>query len=310
MKFSDTLRKLWRRWYIVLPGIIVAAALAVGVWYTIPPGYERSATQLLIPGAASMPDGANPYLFLGGLAPAADVLVRAVGSENVLNEMVAEHPDTKIAITRDTTTAGPVVLIVVTAPSDAAAKRVLELLVTRTATVLEDLQRTENIASNNRVTVLPITVDTKSVLQERTRMVGAAGAGIAGVVLTLLLAGLVDGFSSKRRRRRRARSTKAVDAPDAERDEPSAHEGAVTDREGEESLSSPAEVTGGEKTPQPQQEKEKERETQKARQSRSSAGGSPSMEPEFATLGHQSPNDDVDEDEERAPLARPVRRAR
>ena len=299
MKFSDTLRKLWRRWYIVFPGVMVAAALAVGVWYTIPPGYERSATQLLIPGAASMPDGANPYLFLGGLAPAADVLVRAVGSENVLNEMVAEHPDTKIAITRDTTTAGPVVLIVVTAPSDAAARRVLELLVTRTATVLEDLQRTEKIASNNRVTVLPITVDTKSVLQERTRMVGAAGAGIGGVVLTLLLAGLVDGFSSKRRSRRRARVAKAVEGPDAEPDESSVDNGTVTDPEQDESLSSPAEATG----------------PAKKTQSRSDAGAVPSMEPEFATLGRQSRNDDNDNNnnnnnEERAPLARPVRQAR
>lgn len=212
MRFTETLRKLWRRWYIVFPGIIIAAAVTVGVWYVIPPGYERSATQLLIPGAASMPDGANPYLFLGGLAPAADVLVRAIGSENVLNEVMVEHPGVKIEISRDTTTAGPVILIVVTAASDSAAEQVLGLLVDRTATVLKDLQRTENIAVNNRVTVLPITVDTESVLQQRTRMIGAAGAGIAGVVLTLLVAGFVDGFSLKRRRSRTDRTGEVADA--------------------------------------------------------------------------------------------------
>ncbi|TFD79422.1 hypothetical protein [Cryobacterium fucosi] len=213
MKFTETLRKLWRRWYIVLPGIIVAAAAAAGVWNVIPPGYERTATQLLIPGAASMPDGANPYLFLGGLAPAADVLVRAIGSENVLNEVVTDHPGVKIEISRDTTTAGPVILIVVTAPSDPAAEQVLGLLVDRTATVLKDLQRTENIPVNNRVTVLPITVDTQSVLQQRSRLIGSAGAGIVGVVLTLLVAGLVDGFSVKRRRRTRASSRGEVTDP-------------------------------------------------------------------------------------------------
>lgn len=206
MKFSDTLRRLWRRWYIVIPGFIVAAAVAMGAWYVIPLGYERSATQLLIPGAASMPDGANPYLFLGGLAPAADVLVRAVGSENVLNEVVAEHPGIKIEISRDTTTAGPVILIVVTAESDAAAAEVLGLLVDRTASVLEDLQRTEKIPANNRVTVLPLTVDTQSVPQQRSRILGAAGAGIVVVVLTLLIAGLVDGVNPKRKPRRASRS--------------------------------------------------------------------------------------------------------
>ena len=92
MNFALTLSGLWRRWYIVFPGLIVAAAVAVGAWSVIPPGYERSATQLLIPGADSLPEGANPYLFLGGLSPAADVLVRAIGAENVLNDVVEDHP--------------------------------------------------------------------------------------------------------------------------------------------------------------------------------------------------------------------------
>ncbi|MET1044814.1 MAG: hypothetical protein ABWX59_11945 [Microbacteriaceae bacterium] len=200
MKFSDTLRGLLRRWYIVFPGILLAAAVAAGAWYAISPGYERSATQLLLPGADSLPEGANPYLFLGGLVPAADVLVRAVGSENVLAEVVEEHPGVEIEITRDITTAGPVILITVTAGSDAAAEKVLELLVERTESTLEQLQKVESIEVENRVTVLPLTVDTQSVLQQRTRLLATAGAGLGGVVLTLLLAGLVDGLSTHRKR--------------------------------------------------------------------------------------------------------------
>ena len=200
MNFADTLRGLWRRWYIVLPGMLLSASLAVGVWNLIPPGYERSSTQLLIPGAASIPDGANPYLFLGGLTPAADVIVRAVGSENLLNEVVAENPGVEIEVSRDTTTAGPVILIVVTAASDVAAEQVLELLVERTATELDDLQETENIPVKNRMTVVPITVDSKSILQERSRFIAAGAAGLVGLALTLFVAGLVDGFSRQRKR--------------------------------------------------------------------------------------------------------------
>ena len=89
---------------------------------------------------------------------------------------------------------------------------------------------------------------------------------------------------------------KAVEGPDAEPDESSVDNGTVTDPEQDESLSSPAEATG----------------PAKKTQSRSDAGAVPSMEPEFATLGRQSRNDDNDNDndEERAPLARPVRQAR
>ena len=200
MKFIDTLRGLLRRWYILLPGIIVAASLTIGMWYIIPPGYYRSSTQLLLPGASSVPVGANPYLFLGGLAPAADVLVRAIGSENVLNEMAEDHPGVEIKISRDTTTAGPIILIAVTASSDADAREVLGLLVERTATVLEDFQQMERIPAENRMTVIPVTIDKQSVLQQRTRLLGVAGAAIGGIVLTVFIAGLVDGLSQQRKR--------------------------------------------------------------------------------------------------------------
>jgi hypothetical protein len=216
VKFTDTLRGLLRRWYIVFPGIIIAAALTFGAWSAISPGYTRGATQLLIPGASSIPDGANPYLFLGGLAPAADVLVRAIGSENVLNEMTDKHPGVDITISRDTTTAGPIIRITVTAKSDSDAATVLGLLVERTATVLEDFQQEEKIPAANRMTVIPITVDKRSVLEQRDRIVGAAGAGIGGLVLTMLVAGLVDGLSQQRRRREAASTGNSADGPDSD----------------------------------------------------------------------------------------------
>lgn len=201
MNFADTLRGLVRRWYIVIPGILVTAAIALGAWLAIPTGYQRSATQLLLPGANSMPAGANPYLFLGGLSPAADVLVRAIGAKNVLNEVVKKYPGVQIEISRDTTTAGPIILITVTAGSDAAAGEVLGQLIDRTSTVLDEFQQAENIPAQNRVSVIPVTVDRTSTLQQRSRILGASGAAIVGLVLTLLIAGLVDGASQQRKRR-------------------------------------------------------------------------------------------------------------
>lgn len=201
MNFADTLRGLLRRWYIVIPGLLIAASVAVGAWFAVPPGYSRSATQLLIPGESSIPEGGNPYLFLGGLAPAADVLVRAVGSENVLNEVVEEHPGIEIEISRDTTTGGPIILISVTAASDAAAEEVLTMLIERTATLLDEFQEEEEIREANRMTVIPVTVDEKSEVEQRSRLITTAGAGILGTVLTLLVAALVDGASLRRQER-------------------------------------------------------------------------------------------------------------
>ncbi len=201
MNVAEVTHGLRRRWYIVIPGLLLAVATAVAAWFLVDPGYERSATQLLLPGARSMPEEGNPFLFLGGLTNAADVLVRAVGAENVVNEVEEEHPGVEIEVSRDGSTAGPVILITVTAPTDDAAAAVLETLVTRTSEVLEELQAEEGITAENRMTVIPVTIDETSVPQQRDRYLAVALAGAGVALLVILLASLVDGLALQRRRR-------------------------------------------------------------------------------------------------------------
>lgn len=201
MNLVETLRGLWRRWYIVFPGIIIAALLAITAWFVIQPGYERSATQLLLPGSGSLPEeGGNPYLYIGGATQAADVLVTALGAENVLNEVSRDHPGTSVVVSRDPSTPGPVVLITVTAKSDAEAAVVLDDLVERTAVVLDDLQEAENVPAEERISVRPLTIDETSTLQQRSRLVNSAGIGLAGVMLSLVLAAMIDGLQQRKRR--------------------------------------------------------------------------------------------------------------
>jgi hypothetical protein len=213
MNFADTLRGLWRRWYIVVPGILLSAGLAASVWSMVPPGFERSSTQLLVPGTESIPAGANPYLFLGGLTPAADVLARAVGSENVKQDVDKEYPGVTIEVSRDNSTAGPVILVAVTAASDDDAEEVLGLLVDRTTSVLDEIQEAEAIAADNRVTLMPITVDSQSVLDQRTRFIAVAATGLAATALTLFLAAAIEGWSQRRRRRVEVGSDQDGDDP-------------------------------------------------------------------------------------------------
>ena len=207
MKLADTLRGLLKRWYILFPGLLIAVAIAVGAWFAIPPGYSRSATQLIVPGESSIPEGGNPYLYLGGLVPAADVLVRAVGSENTLNDVAEKYPGIDIEISRDATAAGPMILITVTAKTDAAAKNVLTMLTDRTATVLDELQAVESIPEANRMTVIPVTVDEQSIEESRSRFLAAAGAGIVGILLTLVIASLACASGRAPRERESARDS-------------------------------------------------------------------------------------------------------
>jgi hypothetical protein len=201
MNLAETLRGLLRRWYITFPGVVLAIAVAAGAWVLVPPSYERTATQLLLPGQQNIPVDSNPLLYLGGLSFAADVLVRAVGAQNTLDEITKDYPNATVDVARDGSSSGPFILITVSAPTNAEAGTILQSYVDRTATVLDDLQKNQGIASNNRITVIPVAVDATSTVQQRSRLVATAGSGVAVLALSLLLAGFVDGLNRQRRRR-------------------------------------------------------------------------------------------------------------
>ncbi|HEY9293777.1 MAG TPA: hypothetical protein VIP98_21065, partial [Microlunatus sp.] len=140
----------------------------------------------------------NPYLFISGLTQAADVVVRTVGSNNVNNDITTSYPGVEVVVTRDPTTSGPVILTTVTAASDKDAATVLQLMVDRTSTTVEQLQTQEQIRPKDHITVIPLSIDEKSQLKQRKRLLatGAVGGGI--LVLTLLLASVVDGLRGSR----------------------------------------------------------------------------------------------------------------
>jgi len=213
VNLADTLRGLLRRWYIVVPGIVVAIAVAIGAWTVIKPDYERTATQLLLPGTTSIPEAGNPYLFLGGLSQAADVLVTAMSADNELDPILADHPGAKIEVTRDPATSGPMVLTTVTAGSDQEAGEMIHAAVSQTEDALGNLQDVDGITTDNRIGIKTITIDQQSTLQQKNRLLSVAVAAIVVLLLTFVVASLVDGLST--RRRRAAASSSPDDDEDA-----------------------------------------------------------------------------------------------
>ncbi|WP_438354507.1 hypothetical protein [Microbacterium sp. CJ88] len=201
MNIADTLRGLLRRWYIVFPGIIVAMATALGTFAAVPPGYERTATQLLLPGTGTVPPGVtNPFLYLGGLTQAADIVVAVMKSGEVAGVVASEYPGTDVVVQRNPTVSGPVIQIIVTARSDADAGAALDALVNETSTVLDRLQTEQNVTADDLMTVSTLTQDQQSTLQQKNRLLLSAGVGIGLVLLTLIIASLVDGLARRGRR--------------------------------------------------------------------------------------------------------------
>ncbi|MGO4680984.1 hypothetical protein [Microbacterium sp. 2MCAF23] len=198
MNIADTMGGFLRRWYIVVPGIILAIVAGLGTFVAVQPGHERTSTQLLLPGSGTIPVGTtNPYLFLGGLTQAADIVVRVMRSDEVLGPIVQDYPGTDVVVERDPTVSGPVIQITVTGKTDTATEEVLAALVAQTKVELDRLQTQQKVKTDDRISVSTLTLDTQSTLQQKARILMSAGAALGIAVLTLILASLIDGLSRR-----------------------------------------------------------------------------------------------------------------
>lgn len=200
MKLADVLGALRRRWYVIVAGVLIAVGAFFALWTTIPSEYERTATQLLLPGEATIPEDANPYLFIGGLYQVADILVRAIGPDDVA-AVTADFPGATVTVSRDTA-AGAVMIVTVNAPSDEAAAAVLDDVLALTESRLEQLQNAQRIPVDERVDMVPLTGASESVVIDKNRVLVSVAATVAILALGAGAAVLSDTLLRSRRRRR------------------------------------------------------------------------------------------------------------
>jgi hypothetical protein len=214
MNLFDALRVILRRWYLTVPGVLLAAALAAGAWMTVSPSYTRTASLLLLPSDATLPDDGtgNPYLYMSGLSQAADVLVRSVNSQQNLDQISDEYPGAKVTVARDPSTVTPVVAISIEVTDASQAGPLLEDLQTRTSDALTALQARESIPDKNRIQMQTLTSDTKSVASDKRRMTYAGAAGAGALVLVFVVVAGVDGLLAARSRRRAPKAVRRADA--------------------------------------------------------------------------------------------------
>ena len=213
MNFMNFLTSIRRRWYIGVAGLLIAAVGAVFVYQAVKPTYERSASELLLPGSQSIPKGGNPYLFLGDVSQATDILVRALGAGDVQKPEVEGHPGATVAVARDSTTSGPIVVITTTGKTDADADAVLHGMVTQLRTTLATLQTNAGAKGGQLITSTSLTFDRTSTLNQKTRYTYTGIAAATILVVTLLTIAFVDGLILGGARRRRAAEEEEEGAP-------------------------------------------------------------------------------------------------
>jgi hypothetical protein len=201
MYLHDLIRSLLRRWYLVLFGLLLTAGLAWAAFQTIPVTYESRASMVLLPPKISTEPDGNPYLYLGGLGQALDVLTRSLDADAERERLEDAHPEATYEAIADTTTSGPIMLITSTASTPAGARNLTAAVLEAVPTVLSDLQTDLGVPVDSRITVMTLSVDTAATVDAKLRTQALGALIAAGVTLTILLTGLLDGLLRSRRSR-------------------------------------------------------------------------------------------------------------
>lgn len=184
-----------RRWRSVVAvcALLAAAVAAVSAYATVQPKYERQASLLLVPGKGTVPqEAANPYLFLGSVSLATDVVVRAVQSDPTVKSADNERPGTEVLVTRDLQSSGPIIVITATSRSDADAKAAVGEVIQVTATLITKLQVEQGVAEPNQILASTLSKDTASTIVQRPRYIAAALAGGAALAVIAAVGGLIE----------------------------------------------------------------------------------------------------------------------
>jgi hypothetical protein len=217
MIFSTILHSIRRRWYLLIAGLIATAAVGVLAYQQTDPSYQRSASELLVPGSQTVPEGGNPFLYLGGLAQASDVLVRALGARDLQGPIQSEFPGTSVIIDRDVSTSGPIIILTIEGKDDSAVREVFQRMLAAAPDTLSALQSQASVPRAAQITILPITIDVESTTDDKGRLQSAAVVIAGGLVGTILVVALVDGLILSMRRRRRGKPAGRRPLPDRDR---------------------------------------------------------------------------------------------
>jgi len=220
MNLRDLTAILARRWLVVLGGLLVTAGLCAGLVTQVPVSYVARSSLVLLPPSLVVGEGGNPYLYLGGLGQALDVLIRKLNADEFTKPVEDAHPGSEFVVFADTSTSGPILVIEGTGATSADALAVMNDAARLTPDTLLTLQTSLAVPENALITITPVAVDEKPTIDAKNRIQAAGAAAAVGVVLTLLLAVRRDGRLAARypdgrrpRRQRRDPTHTAKDGP-------------------------------------------------------------------------------------------------
>lgn len=193
MHLVDTLRSILRRWYIFLLGLVVSFGLAGAAAVVIQPSYEAEGTLLLMPPTGIVGPEGNPYLYLGGMTEALDVLVRRSNAPEAVEAVESQFNGLEISSAPDRTTSSPILIITVSGSSEPDALKAIELGRSVVIRELDSMQNELDVPQSMHINTEDLVIANQATANRKVAIQLAILIAAAGVVGTLMFTGFMDG---------------------------------------------------------------------------------------------------------------------
>ncbi|TQJ91675.1 Wzz/FepE/Etk N-terminal domain-containing protein [Streptomyces sp. SLBN-31] len=201
MDLAEIFRVLRRRWYVLLPGLLLTAALIVGVVVLVPVSYQSQSTVVLLNSQkATVAYDGNPFLSTQtSLTGMADSLARNLNSDDSLRDLKARGATGTFEAKLADNAQGPLLWLTVTGTDKAAVLSSDKILTAYAEERLDQFQKQQSVAPKAMIRMTTIVSPQNPVAQTKTRLEYLIMAGAVGLVVTLVAA-----FYMEARKRPRA----------------------------------------------------------------------------------------------------------
>ncbi|MDQ0147746.1 hypothetical protein J2T23_003671 [Pseudarthrobacter niigatensis] len=193
MWLFDMLRSLFRRWYLLTGFLVLAAGATIYTLQTVSVTYSAKGSLLLMPAASTVGPGGNPYLFLGGMAQALDVVSAKVSAEEVRKPVLDAYPKATFTAEPDRSNSGSVILVSVRGQDREQVLGELKAVMQVASATLTELQDAQSVPAPSRITIETLVVDKQPGIDAKGRTTAVLATAGGGVAAALLLTGFVDG---------------------------------------------------------------------------------------------------------------------
>ncbi|MEU1476572.1 Wzz/FepE/Etk N-terminal domain-containing protein [Streptomyces sp. NPDC005760] len=200
MDLAEIFRVMRRRWYVLLPGLLLTIGLTVAVALTVPVTYQSQSTVVLLNSekATKAYDG-NPFLSTQtSLTGMADSLARNLNSDASLRELKSRGATGTFEAKLADNAQGPLMWLTVTGTDKKAVLKSDRILTSYADERLVQFQKQQSVTTNAMIRMTTIVAPQNPAAQTKTRLEYMVMAGGLGLVLSL-----VATFYAEARRRPR-----------------------------------------------------------------------------------------------------------